>query len=234
LGLALDCRPAAVELAVERGGKPRLPGPVGERLRFNIAHSGSLMLSALAIGRDVGIDVERVRDDVEGADIAARFFAPAERRALADLPAAARRSAFFSYWTCKEAVVKALGDGLTRPLDSFVVSVSPDRAEVLTCDPALGAPKSWLLTPVPVDAGYHAALAVRAAGAGVSVRFWSWDQLAKESAGLLWGSCRSHRVEGLDNFELDRAPDRFLLRDLPSQLLQEDRPQHRQLPNAEI
>jgi 4'-phosphopantetheinyl transferase len=237
LGLVLDCRPAAVELAVEPGGKPRLAGPVGDRLHFNVAHSGSLMLATLAIGRDVGIDVERVRADVEGADIAARFFALPERHALAHLAPAARQSAFFACWTRKEAVVKALGDGLTRPLDSFVVSVTPGRAEMLTCDPALGAPASWLLTPLPVDAGYHATLAVRGAGAGVSVRCWAWDQLAEGGPvgapwlrGITW---RPQHADDRANPVSDRVPRR-LVRDLPGHLQQEGSLQDRQLLDAEI
>jgi len=178
LGLVLGCQPSAVHLVVQPGGKPRLCPPAGDRLRFNLAHSAGMMVCAFALDHDVGIDVEHVRNERGWEDIALRFFALPERHALSLLPPAARLSAFFAYWTCKEAVVKATGEGLARPLDSFVVSVTPDHPEILLCDESLGPPENWRLAVVPVAAGYHAALAVRGAAAGASIRFWSWEQLA--------------------------------------------------------
>ncbi|HEY7141946.1 MAG TPA: 4'-phosphopantetheinyl transferase superfamily protein [Methylomirabilota bacterium] len=173
LGLVVGCPPAAVRLVGGPGGKPRLAGAVGERVRFNVAHSSALMLCAVAVARDVGVDVERVDESADWEDIAARSFAAAERRALAVLPGARQRAAFFACWTRKEAVIKATGEGLGRPLDSFVVSVAPDRAEMLSCAPALGAPDSWFLAPVPVPSSYCAAVAVRDGGGAVSLRLWS-------------------------------------------------------------
>ena len=176
LGFAAGCPPATLCLGVDPGGKPRLDGPPGERLRFNVSHSRGLMLCAVGVDRPVGIDVEHVSLDTEWEDLATRFLAPAERRAIAALPLAARRGAFFDCWTRKEAVLKATGDGLARPLDSFAVSVDPQQAEVLACDPALGRPESWLLAPLPVGPEYRAAVAVREGRWTVSVRLWAWDR----------------------------------------------------------
>jgi 4'-phosphopantetheinyl transferase len=169
LGLTLGSAPSAVQLAVGSGGKPRLDGAIGARVRFNVAHSSALMLCAITIAGDVGVDVERVDETVDWEDIAARSFATAERQAIAALPAARQRAAFFACWTRKEAVIKATGEGFGRPLDSFVVSVAPADA----CDPARGVPGDWFLAGVPVPSNYHATVAVRAGGAAVSLRLWS-------------------------------------------------------------
>ena len=173
LGLVVGCPPAAVRLVAGPCGKPRLDGPVGRRVRFNVAHSTVLMLCSVAVDRDVGVDVERMDETVDWEEIAARSFAAAEWQALAVLPGAVQRSAFFACWTRKEAVIKATGEGLARPFDSFVVSVEPDHAEMLSCDPALGTPTSWFLASVPVPSGYRAAVAVRGGGQSVSLRLWS-------------------------------------------------------------
>src|SRR5262245_37690563 len=172
LGLVVGCPPDAVRFVAGPGGKPRLDGPVGERLRFNMAHSSALMLCAVAVDRDVCVDVERIDENTDWEAIAARSFALPERQALAVLPGPVQRTAFFACWTRKEAVIKATGEGLARPLDSFVVSVEPDHAEMLSCDGALGTPASWFLASVPVPSGYHAALAVRDGGGAVSLRLW--------------------------------------------------------------
>lgn len=176
LGLATGYPPATLSLGVDPGGKPRLDSPPGDRLRFNVSHSRGLMLCAVGIDRPLGIDVEHVSLDTEWEDLATRFLASAERRAIAALSLAARRSAFFDCWTRKEAVLKATGDGLTRPLGSFAVSVDPQQAEVLACDPALGRPESWLLAPLPVGPGYRAAVAVHDGRGRVSLRLWAWDR----------------------------------------------------------
>lgn len=173
LGLVVGCPPAAVRLVADLRGKPRLDGPVGGRVRFNVAHSSALMLCAVTLDRDVGVDVERMDERTEWEEIAARSFAATEREALGALPRTVQQSAFFACWTRKEAVIKATGEGLARPLDSFLVSVEPGHAAVLSCDPALGSPASWFLASVPVPADYRAAVAVRGGGGAVSLRLWS-------------------------------------------------------------
>jgi 4'-phosphopantetheinyl transferase len=176
LAAVLDRPPDTLPLTVAAGGKLALGGDDAGRVRFNVAHSGALALCALTRDDDVGVDVERVRDDVEIADVARRFLAPEESRGLLALPSAARRECFFACWTRKEAVVKAMGDGLARALDSFVVSVGPGPAAVLSTDPTLGAPEEWSLLPVPLEPGYQATVALRRPGA--TLRVWTWPETA--------------------------------------------------------
>ncbi len=172
LGLLSGRPPGAVQIAVDARGKPRLEDDGCDRLRLNLAHAADLMLCAMTLDHEVGIDVERVRDDVDIEDIARRFFAPDEARRLLALPSVVRRDAFFACWTRKEAVVKATGEGLARTLDSFVVTVDPDRAEMLSADPELGPPWEWSLLPVPLPPTYQGTVALRAKG--VSLRSWMW------------------------------------------------------------
>jgi 4'-phosphopantetheinyl transferase len=119
LGRYLDMEPAALTLHYGGLGKPSVPGP----LRFNLSHTGAY--AALAVARfDLGVDIECVRPISEG--IAERFFAAEEVAALHGLPADRQQDAFFACWTRKEAFVKAVGDGLLLPLDSFSVSLDTD------------------------------------------------------------------------------------------------------------
>jgi 4'-phosphopantetheinyl transferase len=164
--------PAALALAVGDHGKPRLAEPVAD-LRFNLSHSGDLALCAVAVGREVGIDVEAVRADRAGDDIARRFFAPAEVAALAALSPALRVEAFFACWTRKEAYVKARGAGLALGLDRFEVSLAPGAAAALLAthdEPAERA--RWQLTALDPGPGYAGALAVE--GRVAALRRWQW------------------------------------------------------------
>jgi len=161
LGELCGCPPGGVRFAVGEGGKPGLADPAG-RLHFNIAHSNDLMLCAVTLDHEVGIDVEQVRQDFDYRDLARRFLAEDETRALGRLPAAQQREAFFACWTRKEAVIKATGEGVARRLDSFAVTVDPQRAAMVSADPALGRPEEWSLLPVPVPPRYQGTVAVRA------------------------------------------------------------------------
>lgn len=160
IGRYLGVPPAAIRFDVGRRGKPSLDAN-GARawLRFNLAHSGDLALCALAREREVGVDVEAVRDVPEMLAIAERYFAPGEVATLCAAPAGARRERFFALWTLKEAYVKARGDGLGVPLASFDVSkaLQPGGASVVV-DP--NRPARYELRRLRVGDGYAAALAL--------------------------------------------------------------------------
>ena len=109
-------------------GKPCLASdPCKTSRKFNISHSGDYVLVALAYGRDLGVDIERIRKDFDPDVIAERFFSKCERRSLAALPQSAKHNAFFACWTRKEAYVKARGDGLNLPLEEFDVAFLPEQ-----------------------------------------------------------------------------------------------------------
>ncbi len=108
-------RPAAT-LRFEYGpqGKPALRGPSRTGgLRFNLSHSGDVAVYALAIGRDVGVDVEQLRAVPEMDEIVERWFPDEERLRYAAGAAGDRVRAFFELWTRREALLKARGEGLS-------------------------------------------------------------------------------------------------------------------------
>jgi 4'-phosphopantetheinyl transferase len=104
-------------------GKPVLSGAP---LQFNLAHSGGVAVIALSRDRSVGIDIEQIRVVPRWEGITNSFFSATEREAIQSVPSFDRLFAFFTCWTRKEAYLKATGDGIGVPLDSFDVSVIPD------------------------------------------------------------------------------------------------------------
>lgn len=178
LGRYLGRPPGSLRFVANAHGKPGLdPTSVeGAPLRFNLAHSGSLVLYGVTLGRDLGVDIEQIRPDFGGEAIAGRFFAPGEVAALRALPEAARTLAFFHGWTRKEAYIKARGKGLAIPLDEFEVSIDPARPAALLAtrpDPAEAA--RWSLVELPTEPGYVAAACVEGRGWRLRRGWWPAD-----------------------------------------------------------
>jgi 4'-phosphopantetheinyl transferase len=122
-------RPGTLTFTSGRHGKPSLAGPHGvvQRVRFNLAHSHDSALIAVASNREVGIDLERIRSDVESLKLAERFFSPHEFERLRHLPTDQANRLFFILWTSREAYLKARGTGLTLGLDRFEVQLVPEE-----------------------------------------------------------------------------------------------------------
>ncbi len=114
LGAYLERPPSAVSLWRRPGGKPDLGATAGSDLRFNLSHSGDHALLAITRGTEVGVDIECARPIPDLDRLARRVLTPAERRALAGLPADRRARAFLRCWTRKEAYAKARGTGVFR------------------------------------------------------------------------------------------------------------------------
>ena len=160
----LGIPPAEVIYGYGPHGKPYLVmAGAPAVLRFNISHSANLCLCAVTLGREVGVDIEWIRVDQDHRGIADRYFSPAERAALLALPVEQLVSAFYDCWTRKEAHLKATGDGLRVPLDSFDVPVIRETRS----PPAAGrhGPRLMSLPAVP---GFAAALAVSGEGCQVT------------------------------------------------------------------
>jgi len=160
LGARLGTRPEAVELVYGRHGKPALaPGHAPADLRFNLSHSEDLAAYAFAHGREIGVDVEAVRSMCDADAIAARFFSARENQTYLSLDSRDRPRGFFHCWTRKEAFIKALGDGLSCPLDRFDVSLAPgEPARILRLARAPGDGRRWRMESFAPAAGFVAAL----------------------------------------------------------------------------
>jgi 4'-phosphopantetheinyl transferase len=129
LGRYLNCSPRNLKFTAAKYGKLSLPEY--PHLRFNVSHSHGLALYGFTLDRELGIDVEKIRPEFTGEDIAARYFSMSEQNELKKIPEEFRPLAFFLCWTRKEAYVKAHGDGLQIPLDSFDVSLTPGQPATL-------------------------------------------------------------------------------------------------------
>lgn len=111
--------PAEIEFGFEAMGKPTLTSPNGIDLRFNTTHSGNLVIIAISKGRDVGIDVEKVRPVPRALKVAKRCYSTHEYERLAALPADQLDRAFLSIWVKREGTAKARGDSVWRGLASW-------------------------------------------------------------------------------------------------------------------
>lgn len=155
-------------------GKPFVVMPdAAVDLRFNMAHSGGLVLCAVGVGRELGVDIETFRPLDDAALIAAHHFSPHEQAELASLPADRWLIGFYNCWTRKEAYAKARGMGLALPLDQFDVTLAPDAPARLLADrSAPEEAKRWALYTLLPGPGYIGALAVE--GADRRLIGWNW------------------------------------------------------------
>jgi 4'-phosphopantetheinyl transferase len=162
LGHYLTVSPVELSFSYSSFGRPSITHPeVASAFDFNISHSGGVALMAFSMGRQIGIDVEQVRGNFGTVEIAERFFSVAERAALQQLPEEERQAAFFRCWTRKEAFIKALGEGLSHPLDQFDVSLGPDTpAALLATRPDATEVQRWELYDIRLPGDYVAALAL--------------------------------------------------------------------------
>ncbi len=176
LGRYLDVEPSRLRFSYSPYGKPSLSRESGAGdLSFNLSHAGEMALYAVTRGREIGIDVERIRTDFASEQIAERFFSPREVAVLRALSGKMQPQAFFNCWTRKEAYIKARGEGLSLPLDQFDVSLVPGQMAALLS--TSGDPQEafrWSLREVAPAAGYVAAFAVE--GDDWQLKCWQWPE----------------------------------------------------------
>lgn len=126
LALYIQKEPRELHFSYNPFGKPALAD--NESLRFNLSHSAELILIGITCRRDIGIDVEQIHRDLAVESIARRFFTPREVNQLEKLSASNRLAMFYRYWTRKEAYVKAIGEGISFPLERCEVSMIRGRS----------------------------------------------------------------------------------------------------------
>jgi 4'-phosphopantetheinyl transferase len=192
LGGYLGLDPARLRLRYGPWGKPSLAEDEG--LRFNVSHSGGRALLAFAWRLDVGVDVERIRPVPEAEDLARRYFSPREGADLLRLAEGERQAAFFRCWTRKEAFVKATGDGLSRPLAAFDVTLAPgEPARLLRVDGEPDAARRFWIEDVSPAPDFAGALAV--GGSPARVVCGEWDESLEVSHGSR-GAGRQDDLQG--------------------------------------
>ncbi|MGQ9872381.1 MAG: 4'-phosphopantetheinyl transferase family protein [Leptodesmis sp.] len=160
LGRYLETDPATLKFDYEAHGKPVLSrSPGWPNVQFNLAHSQDLVVYAIAVNFPVGIDVEYQRTMADRMEIVQRFFSTSEQQALNKLSGEVQKTAFFDYWTGKEAVLKATGQGLAG-LSSVEISL-PDCSVHLQGDLAQRYPtQSWQIRLFEPEENYSGAIAI--------------------------------------------------------------------------
>jgi 4'-phosphopantetheinyl transferase len=171
LSYYIDRQPYEIKFEYNKFGKPSIEHDLnGILLRFNLSHSYGMSLYAIAAGREVGVDIEYIRENFSDIEIAERFFSHDEVSALKSLPIELQKQAFFLCWTRKEAFIKAKGAGLSIPLDQFNVSLAPEQpAKLLRTKYDRHDVNRWTLFDIDLFSGYAAAVAV--AGQNVQVHY---------------------------------------------------------------
>jgi 4'-phosphopantetheinyl transferase len=158
LGCYLRLHPARIRFKYGSKGKPTLAS--GGNIEFNATHSGGRAMFAFTMGCQIGVDLELMRPLAETQQIADRFFCPEEAAEIRSLPPSEREHAFFRCWTRKEAYIKAIGDGLSAPLDDFRVTLHPNEPARFVYI-ATDAARTWTLHDLSAAPDYAAALAYR-------------------------------------------------------------------------
>jgi 4'-phosphopantetheinyl transferase len=172
LGRYMQMQPAEVCLSYGTHGKPQVPELAsGDVLHFNLSHSQGLALYAFTWNRAVGVDVEHIHALQDAAQIVAHFFSEEEQTVFCRLPAEQQQQMFFKSWTQKEAYLKAIGEGLSRSLDSITVSLLPDEpARLLAVKEKPEEHRRWHLQTFCPASEYMAALAIE--GQDWQLSYW--------------------------------------------------------------
>ncbi len=163
-------------LIFEQGphGKPALTFPSAPSISFNVSHSHHLALYAVTLENDVGIDIEYHRSTLNLPGLIQRICSTQEKSILASLSPVEQKKGFFTCWTQKEAYVKAIGKGITIPLETITVSLPRSNSIELG---ELGNKNQevsmWSLSEIAVDSDYSAALAIK--DMNCRCRYWEWS-----------------------------------------------------------
>jgi 4'-phosphopantetheinyl transferase len=161
LGRYLDAAPGSLRFELNEFGKPSLVRSQNPRgIHFNVAHSGDCSLLAFGLATHLGVDVEYLQVTRDVVDVAQAVFSAAQYESFLALPEGVRKKSFFDTWARKEAIVKALGVGLSLPLNSLEVEEAT-------------APE-WFVRNLEMDGPYVAAIAVKARK--VELFLWNWQQ----------------------------------------------------------
>lgn len=170
LGLYLQKAPTDIVFGYSTRGKPHLESnPLN--LQFNVSHSFEMAVYGITKTYPIGIDIEKI-EDKDQLELAKRFFSPKEYAELKQIPVSEQKKAFYSLWSCKEAVIKTSGEGLHFPLESFSVAINqPSQTISLNYE---GKTASIRLEKFSVPQDYQAAFATEQEVSKVCL--WQWSQ----------------------------------------------------------
>lgn len=161
LGTYLDLPAGEVPLEIGPEGKPKLGEGLGDRITFNLSHSGDWILLGFSGGSSIGVDIETESVFPGILEIASRVLATDEVAMLRELPPEARSAPFFRGWTRKEAFQKARGVGIWNQPTQFAAGLGePSNGPGITSVHVPGLPHVWSVQGVESPTGYFAAVAM--------------------------------------------------------------------------
>lgn len=175
-GHYLQKDPTQIRFKYGAYGKPYFKEENG--LLFNVSHSGGKAIIGFGKVMEMGVDIEKIKDDFDVVDIAGKFFSQSEIKSLTEIAKETQNRAFFRCWTRKESFIKAKGDGLSLPLDSFSVTLDDDReARLIETKWNPCEKDSWrIFSFVPYD-NYIGAVSVR--GNVQNIKYWNWNEVSE-------------------------------------------------------
>lgn len=182
----LGTRPELVRFTYGPRGKPFLadliPSPLSpvpgerEQLFFNLSNSDEMALVGFVLGREIGVDIEYLKPMPDCEQISERFFSESERAVLRGQPQEKKEETFFNCWTRKEAYLKAVGEGLAAPLDSFDVTLAPgEPPRMLTLKGDAEAASRWLFEHLRPAPDYIGAVALERQRRDETWRMETWS-----------------------------------------------------------
>lgn len=182
LGAYLGLPPERVEFAYGPRGKPFLSAALAARgPQFNLSNSDERALVGFTRGLEVGVDLEYRKPMPDCEEIGERFFSESERQVLRRLPRERKEEAFFNCWTRKEAYLKAVGEGLAAPLDSFDVTLEPgEPPRMLTLRGEEEPARRWFFHHLVPAEEYIGAIALES-GEGGTWEVDAWEYAFPES-----------------------------------------------------
>lgn len=174
LGAYLDVDPANIRFSYNKYGKPSLNAEVHtEDLKFNVSHSKDIVIYAITRNREIGIDVEYLKDINRAEKIIEKFFSMEEKNFYNSQPEHKRKWAFFALWTRKEAYSKAMGRGIGLPSKDFELNLIPYNEQ--SSSDSFKKSK-WMLYDVEIESEYLAALATE--GNDINIKYCKLDTSA--------------------------------------------------------
>ncbi|MFD1613739.1 4'-phosphopantetheinyl transferase family protein [Gelatiniphilus marinus] len=155
----LNIKPESLSFKYGKYGKPEYD--FDSKLKFNISHSGGLIVLGFVKDFDIGVDVEKVKNDFDVLEIASNFFSALEIEALKKVPKEKQVENFYRCWTRKESFVKAKSLGLSFALDSFSVCInSNSKSKLLETKWNEAEKHKWQLHPFTLQPDYKGAISI--------------------------------------------------------------------------
>ncbi|MFH2064713.1 MAG: 4'-phosphopantetheinyl transferase superfamily protein [Pseudomonadota bacterium] len=190
LGNYLNVEPSELQIKYNENGKPfSTANQENGTIQFNLSHSKEMIFYAFTCGRNIGVDIEFIQPMTSMDAVVEGFFSESEKAEYNRLPKDRRTEGFYNCWTRKEAFLKAIGEGLSRGLDTFDISLIPgETAELKRVDWNVQKAGQWGVKSITSIPGYAAAIAVEGSDwtmveVGGAVQEEGLTQIAKAHSG---------------------------------------------------